>query len=78
MFLYRIVDAGDTWEIREYPVIKETPKGKWIQDTWFDRKRFVLNNSRKCFAHASKEKALDSFVYRKMFQLKIYQQKLKI
>lgn len=64
-----------------YSVIKETPKGVWIklkgyEDCTYQRKRFILNTSRKKYAHPSKEEALYSFIKRKERQIKILSEKL--
>jgi len=58
-----------------YSVIKETPKGVWIRCS-YQRKRFILNTSRKKYAYPSKEEALYSFIKRKERQIKILSRKL--
>lgn len=64
-----------------YSVVKETPKGVWIklkgyEDCTYQRKRFILSNSRKKYAYPSKEEALYSFIKRKETQIKILSRKL--
>lgn len=64
-----------------YSVVKETPKGVWIklkgyEDCTYQRKRFILNTSRKKYAYPSKEEALYSFIKRKEIQIKILSRKL--
>ena len=64
-----------------YSVVKETPKGVWIklrgyEDCTYQRKRFILNTSRKKYAYSSKEEALYSFIKRKERQIKILSVKL--
>ncbi len=56
---------------RSYPVMKITPKGVWISQ--YGTKRFILADSRKRFAHATVEEAMDSFMARKHAQLRILQ-----
>ena len=64
----------------EYVVVRKTPKGAWIafsknshRDSW----KFVLDNATKRFAHETREKALESFRYRKQRQAEIYRKRLK-
>lgn len=64
-----------------HSVVKETPKGVWIklkgyEDCTYQRKRFILNTSRKKYAYPSKEEALYSFIKRKEIQIKILSRKL--
>lgn len=54
----------------EYEVLSHTPKGFWI--SYGDsEKRFILKDAKKCFAHLTKEAALQSFVKRKQRQISI-------
>lgn len=53
----------------EFRVIKHTPKGVWLDV--YGRKRFVLNTSRKRYAHASIDEARASFIRRKECQIGI-------
>lgn len=53
--------------LREYLVLRETPKGVWINH--HGKEKFVLNRSKKRFAHPTKEEALKSFKRRKKSQL---------
>lgn len=48
----------------EYPIIKETPKGCWIDD--YGKKRFILSNSRKKYAYPTKEEARLGFLKRSL------------
>ena len=64
-----------------YSVIKETPKGVWVklkgyEDCAYQRKRFILNTSRKKYAYPSKIEAVDNFIKRKERQIKILTVKL--
>ena len=57
-------------ELREYPVIKHTLKGVWL-DLGFGMKRFVLIKARKRWALPTIEEAKISFLARKKAQLRI-------
>jgi len=59
----------------EYPVIKHTWKGVWLDI--HGRKRFCLNKSKKRFACPSKEEAKESFIARKRAQIGILNQQVK-
>lgn len=66
--------------LREFNVIKITPKGFWIKlysFNSFDDKRFILNNSKKKFAHLTKKEALTSYKARKQRQIQILRGKLE-
>lgn len=73
-------------ELREYPILKRTPKGAWISECWVwsntmpwpgeetrqDRgEKFVLLSARKRFAAETKEQALEDYRARKRAQLRI-------
>jgi hypothetical protein len=47
--------------LAEYSLLKETPKGYWITDTWGVWKKWISKTSRKRFAYPTKEEALNSF-----------------
>jgi len=68
-----------TLEVRlnEYPVIKLTPKGVWL-DVGFcgSHKRFVLKDARKRWACPTKDEALTSFIARKERQARILKHQL--
>ena len=80
---YRYVDIlyGDDCHtyvrvyLHDYPIIKETPKGIWIND--WSKKRFVNLNARKKFACLTKEDALISFKARKERQIRILESQLR-
>ena len=68
--------------LRSYKVIKETPKGFWIDMdmdglalTERPNKKFVLARAKKKFACQTEEEAMESFLYRKMRQLDILKEK---
>ena len=79
---YRFVDVlvgSEDWTyvnvyLHEYPIIKTTVKGFWID--MFGRKRFVLSDSRKKFACLTKEDALESFKRRKERQIRLLESQL--
>lgn len=62
-------------QLTEYPIIKRTPKGAWIDES-FAGKRFVLLTARKKYACSSKEEALESFKARKRRQINILKEQL--
>ena len=53
-----------------YKVIRHTPKGVWLS-LGFGGKRFVLDGTRKQFAHSTEKDALTSFLHRKQRHLNI-------
>jgi len=65
-----------TVNILNYQVIRVTPKGCWVSDFYGSKPRFVLNQSRKRFAWATKEDALVSFIARKRRQIRIVRAQL--
>ena len=78
--LYRFEDylCGDEYSVevkvhlREFEVLRTTPCGAWIEGQ-YGRKRFVLKDSRKRYAHPTVDEARESFIARKKRQLSIYQ-----
>ena len=78
-------EFGPRGIMQEWRVIRETPKGAWIAPPWTSTynpeektltewkwhygAKFVLNDSRRCFAHPTKELAVNSFRIRKMRQI---------
>lgn len=50
--------------LREYPVRRVTPAGVWIFDPRTYEEKWVSLQTRKAFAYASKEDALNSFKIR--------------
>ena len=58
-----------------FPVVKETPKGCWIDV--YGKRKFVLNDSTKRYAYPTKELALQSFIARKRRQAGILRAQLK-
>ena len=60
-------------ELREYEVVKTTPKGAWIRRSSMDNKRFVNLQARKQYACPTIEEAAESFKARKNAQIRIHQ-----
>lgn len=68
-------DAGTMrLEPTEYPIIKDTPCGAWVDD--YGRKRWVNLEATKKFACRSKDEALASFIARKRRQIEILERQL--
>lgn len=61
--------------LREFPVLKRTPKGAWVNG-WHGR-RFVRDEAHKRYACATKEDAKRSFIARKVRQASIYRARLR-
>lgn len=61
----------------EFRVIKETPKGVWIEMDFAGGKRFVRHDALKKFAHPTTEAARESFRARKRRQIKILTKQLE-
>lgn len=59
-----------------YNVIKETPKGVWI-DRPYDKKKFINLSHRKKWACPTIEQAKESFVKRKEAHIRILLEQLK-
>lgn len=57
--------------VREFEVVRETPKGVWLAPGWGGRPRFVLRDSRKRYACPTVEEAHESFLARKRRHLRI-------
>lgn len=58
--------------LKEYLIIKETPKGNWIREHGnYGKPKFCLKGEGKRFAHETKELALKSFICRKQRQYQI-------
>ena len=56
--------------LSKFRVLKHTTKGVWLDV--YGQGRFVLNYSRKRYAHATVEEARESFIKRKERQIGIY------
>ena len=75
IYLYRYVDGVVTSKpmLRKYLILKETPKGYWIQRHPHDtlNKRFVYKSGRNNYAKSTTEEALESYIARKLKQVDI-------
>lgn len=72
--LYRYVDSHDVVLLKEYRIVRHTPKGVWIEvQPGYPKPKlkFVLNDSRKRWAHDTRDGAKTSFLARKRRQLSI-------
>lgn len=58
----------------EYPIVKRTPKGAWID--CYGTQRFVLLTARKQFACETREAAAESFRRRKQCQIKLLSERI--
>lgn len=58
--------TAEIW-LMQYRIIRETPKGVWLDD--FTKERFVLHDARKRWAYPTTELARQSFLIRKRKQL---------
>jgi len=63
-------------ELMTFDIIKYTKCGVRIDD-YTDKGKFINLNSRKKFACATKEEALESFIHRKERQMVIYKSQLR-
>lgn len=61
---------GVRLELKTISVTKKTPKGAWIQNHRWERRRFVLDGTGKRYAHETKELAWDAYRHRKESQLR--------
>lgn len=89
MTLYRFEDYGvshgseecgfySTRELslREFLVVRETPRGAWIEGPFGLTRRFVRLNARKRYACPTVEEARESFMARKKRQIRILRTQL--
>ena len=80
MNIYRYEDsfttAGMDISIREFFVLSETPKGKWIQSTNGLYRRWMKNNTKRKYAHETKKQAIESYIHRKNRQIQILESQL--
>ena len=70
----RTIPGTTKIDLREFPIIKWTPKGAWI-DVGLgvghrEDQKFVLLTARKRYACLTLEEAMESFKYRKKRQIK--------
>lgn len=62
-----------TW----YSIIKETPKGHWIEINWPGNKKWVSKTSKKRYAHPTEKEAIYSLMRRKRIQIELLTSQLK-
>ena len=75
---YELFVSGTELELKEFLIIKETPKGNWIREHgMYGKPKFVLKGEGKRFAHETKELALKSFIFRKKSQIRINKEMMK-
>lgn len=75
---YELFVDGTELELKEYLIVKETPKGNWIREHgMYGKPKFVLKGYGKRFAHETKEMALNSFICRKKRQIIINKEIIK-
>ena len=72
---YRIVEFiqedGITLWTYTYNAVSHTPKGVWIYDQYYLRRRFILHNARKRYALPTIEEAKEAYKHRKIRQISI-------
>lgn len=92
-YRYEDTATGDGTQVslRRYYLIKETPKGYWIGDSWYDanpreedrewvsgqHKRWISKTSIKRFAYPTKEEAYDNFRFRKARYISIMEARIR-
>jgi hypothetical protein len=70
-------DGGAYVRVDEYPVLRHTPKGVWLEHAGrYGQHRFVLRVANKRWACPTKEEAMESFRARKQRQAKILRAQL--
>lgn len=72
----RVRDGILQIDLREFPVVRHTPKGVQLLIDEVKTK-FVRNSAKRKFAHPTKEEALQRFRDRKETQIKILEAQLK-
>jgi hypothetical protein len=71
MTYYRVDGISGDVFMFELSVIRETPRGVWVQLPHSSTTRFVLADARKRYAWPTKEEAIDSFLARKRRQIRV-------
>jgi len=69
-------------ELREYRLIRETPKGYWIGfggrfGSVFDWKKWVSKTAKKRFAYPTKEEAMQNYIKRTEMRIRILKSQLE-
>lgn len=73
-------ELGVRVEVREFNLIKETPKGYWICPRWDreqEHKRWVSSSGKNRKAYPTKQQALENYEKRKERQIKILEARLQ-
>lgn len=70
-----LTELGVYVYLTDYKVVKETPKGIWIE-LWIGKNKFVNLQAKKKFACLTIEEALESFKKRKQRQITILEYQL--
>jgi len=70
-YLYRYIlehwQGAAKLTLQEYEILRETPKGVWINIGW-NREKWVSNYANKRFAQPSKREALKHYIRRKIYR----------
>jgi len=75
--MFRYSNGSPNLDLEAFKVVRETPKGKWVESPYSNKHRFIKNEGRKRFAHETKEAALESFKRRKICQIRILKTQLR-
>lgn len=78
MTFYRYDSHNQDIVLNEYQLIKETPKGYWINVYYNEFNKWVSKTSIKRYAYPTKKEALNSFIQRKIRQQGILKNQLKM
>jgi hypothetical protein len=76
-YMFRYNNGSPNLDLEAFKVVRETPKGKWVENPYSTKHRFIRNNGRKRFAHETREAALESFKRRKICQIRILKTQLR-
>ena len=65
--------------LNRYRIVSHTPCGCWIflPYNYPDYKRFVMADTKKCFARLTEKKALEDYIYRKRYQIRMLENQAK-
>ena len=72
----RFYDLGDIY-CEFHKILSHTPKGVWVEGFVGGKPKFICNNWKKRFAHATPEEAFEAFKHRKRKQIQILQGQLE-
>ena len=76
-YLFRCYDSSGQVYCVGYKILRETPKGCWIDLPNGLGDRFVLNQGIKRYAYETRLEAQEAFQYRKLSQYKILNRRLQ-